>query len=122
MAAQSNLAWRHKKAAFFKNFCIAVTGFAVLVLCLLIYQVSVLGLPWLDAQFLFHLSQNTLATPYMTGSALAYPYHMLALPGKSELGIKAGDTINLALRYTRKKGYLRDSLLRKIAQFFLRLL
>ena len=52
MAAQSNLAWRHKKAAFFKNFCIGVTGFAVLILCLLIYQVSVLGLPWLDAQFL----------------------------------------------------------------------
>ncbi len=52
MAAQSNLAWRHKKAAFFRYFCISVTAFAVLILGMLIYQVSVLGLPWLDSQFL----------------------------------------------------------------------
>lgn len=48
----SNLAWRHRKAAVFKYFCIAVTGFAVMILAVLIYEVSTLGLPWLDAQFL----------------------------------------------------------------------
>ena len=52
MSSQNNLSWRHKKATFFRYFCVGVTAFAVLILGLLIYQVSVLGLPWLDAQFL----------------------------------------------------------------------
>ena len=50
--AASNLAWRHKKAMLFKYFCVAVTGAAVTLLAVLIYQVSVLGMPWLDMQFL----------------------------------------------------------------------
>jgi phosphate transport system permease protein len=48
----SNLKWRHQKAEMFRYFCIGVTGFAVAILAILIYQVSVLGMPWLDAQFL----------------------------------------------------------------------
>ena len=48
----SNLSWRHKKAKMFQYFCVGVTGFAVFILAILIYQVSVLGMPWLDAQFL----------------------------------------------------------------------
>ena len=52
MRNHTSVAWRHKKAAFFRLFCIGVTAFAVLILMLLVYQVSVLGLPWLDAQFL----------------------------------------------------------------------
>lgn len=50
--AATNLAWRHRKAQLFKYFCIAVTGSAVALLAVLIYQVSILGFPWLDAQFL----------------------------------------------------------------------
>lgn len=52
MKTANNLAWRHSKAQLFRYFCIGVTGFAVLLLAVLIYQVSVLGMPWLDAQFL----------------------------------------------------------------------
>ena len=52
MASRGNLVWRHRKADWFRYFCIGVTGSAVLVLGLLVYQVSVLGLPWLDMQFL----------------------------------------------------------------------
>ncbi len=48
----SNLAWRHKKATAFKSLCIGVTVFAVLILAVLIFQVTSLGLPWLDMQFL----------------------------------------------------------------------
>lgn len=48
----NNLAWRHRKARGFKYFCIAVTAAAVMILALLIYQVSSLGLPWIDGQFL----------------------------------------------------------------------
>ena len=48
----TNLHWRHRKAAIFHGFCIAVTGSAVLILMLLLSQVSVLGLPWLDMQFI----------------------------------------------------------------------
>ena len=50
--AAKNLAWRHRKASLFRYFCYGVTGSAVLLLAVLIYEVSVLGLPWLDAQFL----------------------------------------------------------------------
>lgn len=52
MQQKSNLAWRHKKAQLFRSFCIAVTSFAIVILAILIYQVSILGFPWLDAQFL----------------------------------------------------------------------
>lgn len=48
----TNLAWRHRKATAFRFFCLAVTGFAVAILAVLIYEVSSLGLPWLDMQFL----------------------------------------------------------------------
>jgi len=48
----NNLAWRHKKAKLFQYFCIGVTASAITLLALLIYQVSVLGMPWLDGQFL----------------------------------------------------------------------
>ena len=48
----NNLKWRHQKAEMFRYFCIGVTGFAVAILAILIYQVSVLGMPWLDAQFI----------------------------------------------------------------------
>lgn len=51
-SAESNLAWRHRKAAVFKGFCLTVTGLAVVILVVLLYQVSVIGLPWLDGQFL----------------------------------------------------------------------
>lgn len=52
MTGDDNLAWRHRKAIAFRYFCIAVTMFAVAILGMLLYQVSILGLPWLDAQFL----------------------------------------------------------------------
>ena len=52
MNTAGNLAWRHKKAQLFKYFCIGVTSLAVILLAILIFQVSVLGLPWLDAQFI----------------------------------------------------------------------
>lgn len=52
MRASNNLAWRHKKAKLFRYFCIGVTASAITLLALLIYQVSVLGMPWLDGQFL----------------------------------------------------------------------
>ena len=48
----SNLKWRHQKAAIFRWICFGVTGSAVLILAVLLFQVSSLGLPWLDAQFL----------------------------------------------------------------------
>lgn len=50
--APNNLAWRHKKATMFRWFCFAVTGSAVVILAVLLFQVTTLGLPWLDAQFL----------------------------------------------------------------------
>ena len=50
--APGNLAWRHKKATLFRWFCFAVTGSAVIILGVLLWQVTTLGLPWLDAQFL----------------------------------------------------------------------
>ncbi len=52
MDAPSNHAWRHEKAAIFRWFCFAVTGSAVVILGVLLWQVTTLGLPWLDAQFL----------------------------------------------------------------------
>lgn len=52
MRVETNLAWRHRKALWFRYFCIGVTASAVGLLAILIYQVSVLGFPWLDAQFL----------------------------------------------------------------------
>ena len=48
----SNLNGRHLAARVFRWICIAVTGFAVLILGILIYQVTVMGLPWLDMQFM----------------------------------------------------------------------
>lgn len=48
----ANLRWRHRKAAIFRAFCVAVTGLAVVILAILLTQVSTLGLPWLDLQFL----------------------------------------------------------------------
>ena len=48
----NNLNLRHLLAKIFRWTCIAVTGFAVLILGILIYQVTVMGLPWLDMQFL----------------------------------------------------------------------
>ena len=48
----NNLNLRHLLAKIFRWACIAVTGFAVLILGILIYQVTVMGLPWLDMQFL----------------------------------------------------------------------
>ncbi|MBL6689016.1 MAG: phosphate ABC transporter permease PstA [Pseudomonadales bacterium] len=50
--SSNNLAWRHKKATAFRFFCVGVTGFAVAILAVLIFQVTSLGLPWLDMQFL----------------------------------------------------------------------
>ncbi len=52
MNRRQNLARRHRKSQLFKWCCISVTGFAVLVLVLLLWQVTVIGLPWLDFQFL----------------------------------------------------------------------
>ena len=52
MKTSNNLAWRQKKATLFQYCCIGVTGSAILLLAILIYQVSILGMPWLDAQFL----------------------------------------------------------------------
>ena len=48
----NNLNGRHLLAKIFRWTCIAVTGFAVLILGILIYQVTVMGLPWLDMQFM----------------------------------------------------------------------
>lgn len=47
-----NLAGRHRRAKVFEYFCIAVTFSAVAILGVLIFQVSVDGLPWLDKEFL----------------------------------------------------------------------
>ena len=52
MMVNHQLAWRHRKARLFRWFCIGVTGSAVMLLALLIYEVTTLGLPWLDSQFL----------------------------------------------------------------------
>ena len=51
-SSANNLSWRHKKAKLFQSFCLGVTVSAVTLLAILIYQVSMLGLPWLDGQFL----------------------------------------------------------------------
>jgi phosphate transport system permease protein len=48
----SNLQRRHRTAFVFKGFCIAVTLASIGVLGILIYQVTTIGLPWLDSQFL----------------------------------------------------------------------
>jgi len=50
--APTNLAWRHRKATMFRWFCFTVTASAVVILGMLLWQVTSLGLPWLDAQFL----------------------------------------------------------------------
>ena len=47
-----NLRQRHRKALLFKLFCIGVTLFSVAILGLLIFQVTSLGMPWIDWQFL----------------------------------------------------------------------
>ncbi len=52
MQAGLNLARRHARARLFKSFCIAMTMFSVLILGVLVAQVSMLGLPWLDWDFL----------------------------------------------------------------------
>ena len=52
MKVSNDLVWRHKKAKLFRYFCVGVTASAIILLALLIYQVSVLGMPWLDGQFL----------------------------------------------------------------------
>lgn len=48
----ANLRRRHFMASLFRGACIAVTGIAVLILAVLIYQVTTVGLPWLDFDFL----------------------------------------------------------------------
>ncbi len=50
----SNLRQRHRRAYAFKAFCIGVTLFSISILGLLIYQVTSLGLPWLNLDFLNH--------------------------------------------------------------------
>ncbi len=52
MSKPRNLVWRHRKAKAFEYFCIAVTALAVVLLAILVYQASVLGIPWLDMQFI----------------------------------------------------------------------
>lgn len=52
MKVSNDLVWRHKKAKLFRYVCVGVTASAIILLALLIYQVSVLGMPWLDGQFL----------------------------------------------------------------------
>lgn len=47
-----NLASRHRKAKLFAHFCAAVTWAGAVLLAVLLYQVSVDGLKWLDVQFL----------------------------------------------------------------------
>ena len=51
-AEKRMLARRHRRSSLFRWCCIGVTGFAVLVLVTLLWQVTTIGLPWLDAQFL----------------------------------------------------------------------
>ncbi|MAI41904.1 MAG: phosphate ABC transporter permease PstA [Candidatus Azotimanducaceae bacterium] len=48
----SGLNSRHLAAMIFRWMCISVTGLAVIILGILIYQVTIMGLPWLDMQFL----------------------------------------------------------------------
>ncbi len=43
---------RHRIAAAFKLFCLSVTCLAVAILGILILEVTLLGLPWLDYDFL----------------------------------------------------------------------
>jgi phosphate transport system permease protein len=50
--APTNLAWRNRKATLFRWSCAAVTGSAIVILGMLLWQVTSLGLPWLDTQFL----------------------------------------------------------------------
>ena len=48
----SNLHRRHRTAMLFKGFCIAVTLASIGILGILIVEVTTLGLPWLDPQFM----------------------------------------------------------------------
>jgi phosphate transport system permease protein len=47
-----NLKKRHQKARLFRGLCAAITGFSILMLGVLVVQVAVDGLGWLDWQFL----------------------------------------------------------------------
>ena len=51
-SSNSSVAWRRRKSDMFRWFCFGVTGLAVLILLVLLYEVTSVGLPWLDAQFL----------------------------------------------------------------------
>ena len=52
ISASAQLQKRHRKARLFAAFCAAVTWMGALLLTLLIYQVSVTGIEWLDWQFI----------------------------------------------------------------------
>ncbi|MGB2331122.1 MAG: phosphate ABC transporter, permease protein PstA, partial [Pseudomonadales bacterium] len=52
LVTSQRLRQRQAKATFFKYFCIAVTGSAVLILGILLYQIISDGYRWVDWQFM----------------------------------------------------------------------
>ncbi len=52
LAPGPGLAWRRRKAAFFRGLCASMLLVGIVFLALLLWQVLRQGLPWLDLQFL----------------------------------------------------------------------
>ena len=107
MSSESNLAWRHRKAAVFRGFCFGVTLFAIAILCVLIYEVSSLGLPWLDAQF---LSSFPSRFPEKAGikSALVGTLWLISLTAAISIpvGVLAAVYLEAYARPTRLTGFI----------------
>ena len=107
MSSESNLAWRHRKAAVFRGFCFGVTLFAIAILCVLIYEVSSLGLPWLDAQF---LSSFPSRFPEKAGikSALVGTLWLISLTAAISIpvGVLAAVYLEEYARPTRLTGFI----------------
>ena len=50
--AQLQLQRRHRKARMFRHFCAAITWAGVFLLAVLLVQISIDGLAWIDWQFI----------------------------------------------------------------------
>ena len=98
---RDNLQARRQKARLFRLLCAGVTWLGVALLCLLLYQVSVDGLKWLDWQFLTSFPSRF---PYKAGikSALVGTFWLILLI--AVISIPIGIATALYLQEFSRKG------------------
>ena len=98
---KDNIELRRRKANLFRLFCATVTWFGVALLALLLYQVSVDGIRWLDMQFLTSFPSRF---PYKAGikSALVGTFWLILLI--AVISIPVGVATALYLQEFSRKG------------------